>query len=88
MKVLVLGHKGMLGHMVSKFLIYKGAEVITTDCRWPTSCFKNTTQNFDGDYIVNCVGAIHQRTNQSKHEDSKLQRASIPASYSYLVFYI
>ena len=64
MKVLVLGHKGMLGHMVSKFLIYKGAEVITTDCRWSTSCFKNTTQNFDGDYIVNCVGAIHQRTNQ------------------------
>jgi len=27
MKVLVLGHKGMLGHMVSKLLTSKGIEV-------------------------------------------------------------
>lgn len=27
MKVLILGHKGMLGHMVSKLLISKGIEV-------------------------------------------------------------
>ena len=64
MKVLVLGHKGMLGHMVSKLLTSKDVEVITTKCRWSTSCFKNTIKNFDGDYIINCIGAIHQRTNQ------------------------
>ena len=64
MKVLVLGHKGMLGHMVSKLLISKGIEVVTTKCRWPASCFKRTLMEFDGDYIINCIGAIHQRTNQ------------------------
>jgi dTDP-4-dehydrorhamnose reductase len=61
MKVLVLGHKGMLGHMVSKLLTSKNIEVTTTECRWSTSCFKNTIKDFDGDYIINCIGAIHQR---------------------------
>ena len=64
MKVLVLGHKGMLGHMAHNYLISKGVEVVTTSCRWPTSCFKETNQNFDGDYIINCIGSIHQRTDQ------------------------
>ena len=64
MKVLVLGHKGMLGHMVSKLLTSKNVEVTTTDCRWSTSCFKNTIKGFNGDYIINCIGAIHQRTDQ------------------------
>ena len=64
MKVLILGHKGMLGHMVSKLLIYKGVEVITIKDRWPELCFKNTIKDFDGEYIINCIGAIHQRTKQ------------------------
>tara|TARA_R110000796_G_scaffold62850_2_gene144965 strand:- start:1112 stop:1822 length:711 start_codon:yes stop_codon:yes gene_type:complete len=64
MKVLVLGHKGMLGHMVHKFFESKGIECVTTSCRWPKSCFKKTIQNFDGDYVINCIGAIHQRTDQ------------------------
>ena len=54
MKVLILGHKGMLGHMVSKLLISKDIEVVTTKCRWPASCFKRTLMEFDGDYIINC----------------------------------
>jgi dTDP-4-dehydrorhamnose reductase len=64
MKVLILGHKGMLGHMVHKFFESKGIECITTDCRWPSPCFKNSVQEFEGDFIVNCIGAIHQRTDQ------------------------
>ena len=39
MKVLVLGHKGMLGHMVSKLLSTKGIEVFTTECRWSNFMF-------------------------------------------------
>ena len=63
MKVLILGHKGMLGHMVHKFFESKGIECITiADCRWPSTCFKQSVQNFDGAYIINCIGAIHQRT--------------------------
>ena len=68
MKVLILGHKGMLGHMVSKLLISKGIEVkklfTPNKNRWPSSNFKNDIKSFKGDYIINCIGAIHQRTNQ------------------------
>jgi len=61
MKVLVLGHKGMLGHMVKKYLHDIGVNVITTTHRWPNN--KNFIRNFDGDYIINCIGAIPQKTN-------------------------
>lgn len=60
MKVLVLGHKGMLGHMVVKYLIDNNIDVITTDIRWPQSPFKS---NMQLDYVINCIGAIPQRTN-------------------------
>ena len=39
MRVLVLGHNGMLGHMVSKFLLLNGLLVETTDLRWPSIDF-------------------------------------------------
>ena len=71
MKVLVLGHKGMLGHMVHKYLSTKNdCELITTDLRWPSQEFRTFVVNFDGDYVINCIGAIHQRTNDfSVNED-------------------
>ena len=71
MKVLVLGHKGMLGNMVYKYLSTKeDCELITTDLRWPSEDFKNFAVNFDGDFIVNCIGAIHQKkTNFSINTD-------------------
>ena len=61
MKVLVLGHKGMLGHMVKKYLHTSNVNVVTTTDRWPDN--KTFIRNFDGDYIINCIGAIPQRTN-------------------------
>lgn len=60
MKVLVLGHKGMLGHMVTKYLLDNDVEVITTSVRWPESPFKLGVRL---DYVINCIGAIPQRTN-------------------------
>ena len=67
MKVLVLGHKGMLGHMVHKYLSTKeDCKLGTTDLRWPSEEFKDFIFDFwysqKGDYIINCIGAIHQRT--------------------------
>lgn len=62
MKVLVLGHNGMLGHMVLNYLKSKNINVETTSLRWPTEEFKEYIINFDGDFIINCIGAIHQRT--------------------------
>ena len=59
MKVLVLGHKGMLGHMVTKYLLDNDVEVITTAIRWPESPFKLGVRL---DYVINCIGAIPQRT--------------------------
>lgn len=62
MKVLVLGHNGMLGHMVKKYLLSKNIDVHTTNEKWPSNQFKCFVKNFEGDYIINCIGAIHQRT--------------------------
>ena len=64
MKILVLGHNGMLGHMVHKYLSTKDCELVTTDLRWPSDEFKNFVIDFDGDFVVNCIGAIHQRTSE------------------------
>ena len=68
MKVLVLGHKGMLGHMVHKYLSTKeDCEIVTTDFRWQTKEFKDFIIDFwygqEGNYIINCIGAINQKTN-------------------------
>ena len=64
MKVLVLGHKGMLGHMVHKYLSTKEDwELVTTDLRWHSKELEEFILNFDGDAVINCIGAIHQRTN-------------------------
>jgi dTDP-4-dehydrorhamnose reductase len=60
MKVLVLGHKGMLGHMVTMYMRSKDFDVITSQKRWPTG--QSEILNFDGDYIINCIGSIPQRT--------------------------
>jgi dTDP-4-dehydrorhamnose reductase len=63
MKILILGHNGMLGHMTKKYFnSLNEFEIHTTDFRWPTEEFKNYVEEFDGEYIINCIGAIHQRT--------------------------
>lgn len=62
-KVLVLGHNGMLGHMCTKVLIDNGNVVCTVNNRWPSPEFYNELREFDGNYIINCIGAIPQRTN-------------------------
>jgi dTDP-4-dehydrorhamnose reductase len=60
MKVLVLGNLGMLGHMVVKYLRAEDVNVTVTNNRWPNS--QTDIINFEGDYIINCIGAIPQRT--------------------------
>jgi len=68
-KILILGHKGMLGHMVnSYFSNYRKAwKTYTISERWPTRLFKKSLIDFckkeNGDFIINCIGAIHQKTN-------------------------
>jgi dTDP-4-dehydrorhamnose reductase len=51
----------MLGNAVYKFL--KGSHEVTVILRrWPSVAFKDEVSSYRGDYIINCVGAIPQRT--------------------------
>jgi dTDP-4-dehydrorhamnose reductase len=34
MKIFVLGHRGMLGHVVARYLAQQGMEVLTTELRY------------------------------------------------------
>jgi len=62
MNILILGHKGMLGHMVLKYFKTMNFDIETTDLRWPSDEFKNLIKEYNGQFIINCIGAIHQRT--------------------------
>lgn len=60
-KILVLGHEGMLGHMVAKFLQKKGFETLLLGGRWPENNFKEKILQKECDFIINCIGAIPQK---------------------------
>ena len=60
-KVLVLGHNGMLGHMVKKYL-EQFYEVQTIESRWPSHEFRDAIVRSDATFLVDCIGAIPQRT--------------------------
>ena len=62
MNLLVLGHKGMLGTAVTKYYNEYGWTLNTIDYRWPSQIFKETLRNFKGDLLINCIGAIPQKT--------------------------
>ena len=61
MNVLVLGHQGMLGHMVCKYYATQGITIETTNYRWDTPEFKEFIKNSKSDCLVNCIGAIPQK---------------------------
>lgn len=61
MKILILGHNGLLGNMVYKYFKSKNYELITTDLRWPTEEFKTFVIDQQLDFIINCIGMIPQR---------------------------
>lgn len=61
MKILILGHTGMLGNAVYRYL-RQFHEIDTIDYRWPSDDFFKYIENYDGDFIINCIGAIPQKT--------------------------
>ena len=62
-RVLVLGHKGMLGNAIVKYL--KQYYIIDTiDHRFPSFEFENYIKQYNGDFIVNCIGTIPQKTTE------------------------
>lgn len=61
MKIFVLGSNGMLGHMVKRYL-EQYHEIETINYRWPSDEFKTAITDSNADFLINCVGAIPQRT--------------------------
>lgn len=62
MKVLVLGHRGMLGRSVYSYLkTLPGFEVLTLDSRWGDNEFKKDICSCNPDYIINAIGKIPQK---------------------------
>jgi dTDP-4-dehydrorhamnose reductase len=62
MRILILGHTGMLGNAVYAYL-KQFYEIDIINYRWPSAEFIDYIKTYDGDYIINCIGAIPQKTN-------------------------
>lgn len=60
-KILILGHNGMLGHVVYKYLQQNKFNVIKTDLRWPSDEFISFVKNCKCDYLINCIVSIPQK---------------------------
>ena len=60
-RVLILGHNGMLGHVVYNFLKQQGLKVRTINYQWPSNEFLNEIINSNDDFLINCIGSIPQK---------------------------
>src|SRR5687768_10465068 len=65
MKVFVLGHRGMLGHIVARYLAQQGCEVITTPLRYAAQAqdpLIEAVRESGCIWVVNAIGRIKQKT--------------------------
>ncbi len=65
MKVFVLGHQGMLGHVVARFLAEQGCEVATSSLRYRGGArdpLVERVRDSDCEWIVNALGRIRQKS--------------------------
>ena len=63
--VFVAGHRGMLGHVVTRYLEDKGYSVRTSDARYGGSAVDAlvaAARTSDARYVVNCIGRIWQKS--------------------------
>jgi dTDP-4-dehydrorhamnose reductase len=69
MKVFVLGHRGMLGHVVLAYFRERGIEVLTTDerfCAEPGNRLIQAVAGSDAEWVINAIGKIKQKTTDSR----------------------
>lgn len=62
MIALVLGHKGMLGNCVTRYLALQHCGVETIDDLWDSVAFREKVRGFKGDFIINCIAALGKTT--------------------------
>lgn len=61
-KILILGHRGMLGNALSKYFGKKNDyEILAATNRWGDTDFEKELRDSDADFIINCIGLIPQR---------------------------
>ena len=65
LKVLILGHKGILGHIVKEYFDSLGIRVSIIEGRWPDPKYKNSILESKCDVIINCAAAIPQNHKKS-----------------------
>jgi dTDP-4-dehydrorhamnose reductase len=65
MRVFVLGHQGMLGHVVARYLAQQGCQVMTSTLRYAAQArdpLVEVARDSGCDWIVNAVGRIKQKS--------------------------
>lgn len=71
MKIVVLGHRGMLGHVVSRYLTESGYRVKTIEGRFEDSNqamhFVEKINDLDADWCINCIGIRSGKGVSNKH---------------------
>lgn len=73
MRILILGHKGMLGRaVVQYFSIVPSYDITTINTRFGEPNFVAEILNIDPDYIINCIGKIPQKKPLSDTEYTNL----------------
>ena len=82
MNILVLGHKGMLGNAVHKFLENKKITVLTTESRWPSKEFKSFIKECDCDFVINCAAETH--VDNSIVNSSKFLQSNVSGVHNLL----
>ena len=65
-KILILGHNGMLGHVVDRYLQQNKFNIVKTNLRWPSNEFISFIKNCECDYLINCIGSIPQKNTLSE----------------------
>jgi dTDP-4-dehydrorhamnose reductase len=66
-KILLLGHNGMLGSMVLAFLKSNGIEIEIISDRWPSQNFKEKVLKSNANFAINCIASIPQKTNSKNN---------------------
>jgi dTDP-4-dehydrorhamnose reductase len=65
MKILILGHNGLLGNTVFKYL-RQNFDIEITDNRWGTKEFEDFIKSSNSEWLINCIGCIPQKTSTIK----------------------
>ena len=68
-RVFVLGHRGMLGHLVAAYLRQAGCEVITSDLRYagtPREPLLQAVRDSGCAWVINALGAIPQKVEDAE----------------------